>query len=92
LHDTETAWMQHRSSDRLTLAEQLDCRRGVTRQFSIAQHRVAYGKNGTYLAGAIFEESTSFRAGLQLPAPFYFTPETGRFLGLVQPQSPEICH
>jgi SAM-dependent methyltransferase len=57
LHDTETIWMQHRSSDRLTLAERLDYRRGVTKQFPIAQHRVVYGASGTYLAAAIVEDS-----------------------------------
>jgi SAM-dependent methyltransferase len=57
LHDTETAWMQHRSSDRLTLTERLDYRRGVTRQFPIAEHRVVYSKSGAYLAAAMIEES-----------------------------------
>jgi SAM-dependent methyltransferase len=59
LHDTETAWMQHRSSDRLSLTERLDYRRGVTQQFPIAQHRVVYGKSGTYLAAAIIEDSSA---------------------------------
>lgn len=59
LHDTETIWIQHRSSDRLTLTERLDYRRGITQQFPIAQHRVVYGASGTYLAAAIVEDSAA---------------------------------
>lgn len=59
LHDTETVWMQHRSSDRLTLTERLDYRRGVTQQFPIAKYRVVYGASGMYLAAAIVEESST---------------------------------
>ena len=57
LHDTESIWTLHRSSERLTLSERLDYRRGITQQFPIAQYRVVYGKSGTYMAAAIIENS-----------------------------------
>ncbi|MBV9379527.1 MAG: trypsin-like peptidase domain-containing protein [Streptosporangiaceae bacterium] len=59
LHKAETAWMQHRSSERLSLTERLDYRRGVTQQFPIAKHRVVYGASGTYLAATIIEDSSA---------------------------------
>jgi len=59
LHKTGTAWMRHRSSERLSLTERLDYRRGVTQQFPIAQHRVVYNASGAYLAAAIVEDSSA---------------------------------
>jgi SAM-dependent methyltransferase len=51
LHRAEVIWSQH-SSQRLSLAERLDYRRGITQQFPIAEHRVVYGASGAYLAAA----------------------------------------
>lgn len=45
-------WTQHRSSDRLTLLQRLDYRRGLTQQFPAAPYRVVYTKSGMYLAAA----------------------------------------
>jgi hypothetical protein len=48
--------MQHRSSDRLGLLDQLDYRRKFTQQFPAAPHRVAYTKGGMYLAAACIDD------------------------------------
>jgi SAM-dependent methyltransferase len=57
LHKAEAAWVRHRSSERLSLTERLDYRRGITQQFPLAKYRVVYGASGTYLAAAIIEDS-----------------------------------
>jgi hypothetical protein len=59
LDQAETAWTRHRSSERLSLTERLDYRRGVSQQFPMARHRVVYGASGTYLAAAIVEDSSA---------------------------------
>jgi hypothetical protein len=48
----EGLWNQHRSSDRLTLLQRLDYRRGLSQQFPTPEHRVVYSKGGMYLAAA----------------------------------------
>jgi hypothetical protein len=49
----DTAWNANRSSDALTLREQLDYRKKLSDQFPIADLRVVYSKSGMYLAAAI---------------------------------------
>ena len=50
----ESCWLANRSSDRLTLLERLDYRRGFTSQFPIHEHehRIVYTKSGMHLAAA----------------------------------------
>jgi hypothetical protein len=52
----EQLWIEHRSSDRLTLREQLDYRRKLTQQFPASPQRVVYSKSGMYLAAARVED------------------------------------
>jgi SAM-dependent methyltransferase len=49
----ERLWNENRSSDRLTLVEQLDFRRKLTLQFPAAPYRIVYSASGMYLAAAI---------------------------------------
>ena len=49
----EQLWNRHRSSDRLTLIEQLDYRRKLSEQFPAPPFRVIYSASGMYLAAAI---------------------------------------
>jgi hypothetical protein len=49
----ERLWIENRSSERLTLVEQLDFRGKLTQQFPTAPYRVAYTKSGTYIAAAV---------------------------------------
>jgi hypothetical protein len=48
----DAQWMANRSSDRLTLTERLDYRRGLTMQMGAAPHRVVYSASGVHLAAA----------------------------------------
>jgi SAM-dependent methyltransferase len=48
----EAAWNAHRSSDRLTLREQLDYRKKLTDQMPPLPQRIVYSKGGMYLAAA----------------------------------------
>jgi hypothetical protein len=48
----EQVWNTHRSSDRLTLLEQLDYRHKLSQQFPLPAHRVVYSASGMYLAAA----------------------------------------
>ncbi|MEE3922085.1 hypothetical protein V2I01_38775 [Micromonospora sp. BRA006-A] len=52
----EAVWEAHRSSDRLTLAEQLDFRRKLTAQFPTPPLRLAYGASGMHVAAAIVDD------------------------------------
>jgi hypothetical protein len=45
-------WMKHRSSDRLTLTQQLDYHNKLSTQFPIERERVVYSKSGMHLAAA----------------------------------------
>lgn len=56
----EQLWIEHRSSDRLTLLQQLDFRRKLTQQFPSAPYRVVYTKSGMYLAAAVVTDPTAF--------------------------------
>lgn len=49
----EALWEKHRSTERLTLLERIDYRRGLAAQFPLQHHRVVYTKSGMYLAAAI---------------------------------------
>ncbi|HEY1004921.1 MAG TPA: hypothetical protein VGD83_35335 [Streptosporangiaceae bacterium] len=48
----EEIWNAHRSSDRLTLLDQIDYRRKLSQQFPAAAQRVVYSASGMYLAAA----------------------------------------
>jgi hypothetical protein len=55
----ESAWMQYRSSARLSLAERVNYRRGLTVQFPAASHRVVYNASGMYVAAAIVSDRSA---------------------------------
>lgn len=46
----EDLWLEHRSSERLSLLGRLDYHRELTRQFPIQPERVVYAKSGMHLA------------------------------------------
>jgi hypothetical protein len=48
----EALWTAHRSSERLSLIERADYRRGLSAQLPTAPHRVVYGASGMYMAAA----------------------------------------
>jgi hypothetical protein len=48
----ERCWVEHRSSARLTLAEQLDYHGKLSAQLPVRPHRVVYAKSGMHLAAA----------------------------------------
>ena len=52
----ERAWEDKRASDRMTLLQRVDFRRGMTQQFPAAPHRVVYTASGMYLAAARVED------------------------------------
>ncbi|WP_181801436.1 N-6 DNA methylase [Streptomyces shenzhenensis] len=54
--DAERLWDDNRSSERLTLAERLDFRRGLTDQLPGAPLRVVYGKAGMYVTAALVDD------------------------------------
>ncbi|WP_308437276.1 N-6 DNA methylase [Streptomyces flavofungini] len=49
----ETAWVENRSSGRLSLVGQINYQRKLTQQFHTEGRRVVYTKSGLYLAAAI---------------------------------------
>jgi SAM-dependent methyltransferase len=49
-------WRQHRSSERMTLHQRLDFRRGLSQQFPAPPQRVVYSASGMYLAAARLED------------------------------------
>jgi hypothetical protein len=55
----EQVWLDHRSSDRLTLLQQLDYRKKLTQQLPAASQRVVYSKSGMYLAAARVEDPSA---------------------------------
>ncbi|MGH3855829.1 MAG: N-6 DNA methylase [Pseudonocardiaceae bacterium] len=55
----EQLWLYHRSSDRLTLRERLDFRRGLTNQLPVPPLRVVYGKAGMHVVAALVENPTA---------------------------------
>jgi hypothetical protein len=48
----ESLWMKHRSSERLTLAEQLDYQSKLSKQFPIPPLRIVYNRAGMHLVAA----------------------------------------
>ncbi|MBN9801251.1 restriction endonuclease [Pseudonocardia sp. UM4_GMWB1] len=48
----ENTWNTYRSTDKLSLLDQLDYRRKLRAQFPAGEHRVVYTKGGMYLAAA----------------------------------------
>jgi hypothetical protein len=55
----ENLWITNRSSDRLSLIEQLDYRQKLSRQFPTSKFRVAYTASGMYPASAIVFDQTA---------------------------------
>lgn len=51
----EQLWLYYRSSDRLTLCDQLDFRKKLTNQLPTAPLRVAYGASGMHVVAALVE-------------------------------------
>lgn len=51
----EQLWLYHRSSDRLTLRDQLDFRKKLTNQLPTPPLRVVYGKAGMHVSAALVE-------------------------------------
>ena len=51
----EALWNVHRSSDRLSLQERIDYRRGLTGQLPISSLRVVYGASGMHVAAAMVD-------------------------------------
>lgn len=54
----EQLWLYHRSSDRLTLREQLDFRNKLTNQLPTPPLRVVYGASGMHVVAALVEDPT----------------------------------
>jgi hypothetical protein len=55
----EEVWTRNRSSERLSLLDQLDYRRKLAQQFPVPDHRVVYGASGMYLAAAVVSDRTA---------------------------------
>ncbi|MHC3370787.1 N-6 DNA methylase (plasmid) [Rhodococcus aetherivorans] len=53
VRETEHVWMTNRSSDKMSLREQLDFRRKLTQQFPVPPIRVVYAKAGMHVAAAV---------------------------------------
>jgi len=51
----EQLWNTHRASDRLTLRQRLDFRRGLTGQLPVSPLRVVYGASGMHVVAALVE-------------------------------------
>jgi hypothetical protein len=51
--EAESLWEAHRSSERLSLIEQLNFRQKLIQQFPLPPHRVVYSASGMYLAAAV---------------------------------------
>jgi hypothetical protein len=57
--DAERLWDDNRSSDRLSLIDRLDFRKGLTEQLPSAPLRVVYGKAGMYVTAALVDDSNA---------------------------------
>ena len=53
--DAEELWNTHRSTDNLTLVEQIDYRNKLTQQLPLAPLRVVYSKAGMHVAAALVD-------------------------------------
>ncbi|MBB5984517.1 N-6 DNA methylase [Sphingobium lignivorans] len=49
-------WLEHRSSEKLTLMEQLDYQSKMTKQLPVAALRVVYNRSGMHVVGAKLED------------------------------------
>jgi hypothetical protein len=54
----EELWMEHRSSERLTLLERLQFRRGMSLQLPGTPLRVVYGKSGQHVTAALVDDAS----------------------------------
>ncbi|WP_208761342.1 N-6 DNA methylase [Microbispora hainanensis] len=52
----EQQWEQHRSSERMTLRERIDFRRGLTGQLPPSPLRLVYGASGMHVVAALVED------------------------------------
>ncbi len=52
----EQLWLEHRSSNRLTLLDRLDFRHGLSGQLPVPPLRVVYGKAGMHVAAALVDD------------------------------------
>jgi SAM-dependent methyltransferase len=58
-HTAEGAWHGNRSSERLSLLEQLDYRGKLSQQLPAPRYRVVYSASGMYLAAAVVSDPTA---------------------------------
>lgn len=56
----EEVWIAHRNSEKLSLAEQLDYRRKLSKQLPVAGYRIVYGGSGMYMAAALAADANAF--------------------------------
>ncbi|EFL39743.1 hypothetical protein SSRG_02547 [Streptomyces griseoflavus Tu4000] len=54
----EELWLKHRSSERLTLLERLEFRRGMSLQLPGTPLRVVYGKSGQHVTAALVDDAS----------------------------------
>jgi SAM-dependent methyltransferase len=57
--EAERVWTEHRSSDRLSLIEQVDFRNKLSNQLPAADQRVVYSSSGMHIAAARFDDPTA---------------------------------
>jgi SAM-dependent methyltransferase len=90
----EVLWSAYRSSERLSLAERLDYRHGLTQQFPAPAHRVVYSKAGMYMAAtrvsdpaAVIENTLYWAAVADIDEARYLTAilNSGALTELVRP-------
>ena len=56
--EAENLWIENRSSERLSLAAQVNYRNKLAAQFPAPEHRLAYTSSGQYLAAARISDSS----------------------------------
>jgi SAM-dependent methyltransferase len=78
----EATWEAHRSSGRLTLAEQLDFRHKLTAQFPVSPLRLAYSASGMHVAAAIVDDPAAIIEHKLYWAPIA-TQDEGLFLSAI---------
>ncbi|MEU3255792.1 hypothetical protein [Streptomyces sp. NPDC006997] len=57
--EAEGLWVDHRSSERLTLLERLEFHRGMSMQLPGTPLRVVYGKSGMHVSAALVEDASA---------------------------------
>jgi hypothetical protein len=55
----EDIWLAHRSSDKLTLTQRLDFRKGLTQQLPVPPLRLVYGASGMHVTAALVDDRTA---------------------------------